>query len=121
MIIATLGKQNDVLAKARAGGRRKNGFDSDDDSDEITEVIPPQPYGWAYVGSHNFTPSAWGTLSGSAFNPTLNVGDPLCLLLCRLMVFHRSPTTRSVSSYRSLTNSTQTVLPAGIGHRESTI
>lgn len=29
--------------------------------------------GWAYVGSHNFTPSAWGTLSGSGFNPTLNV------------------------------------------------
>ena len=29
--------------------------------------------GWAYVGSHNFTPSAWGTLSGSAANPSLNV------------------------------------------------
>ena len=29
--------------------------------------------GWVYVGSHNFTPSAWGTLSGSGFNPTLNV------------------------------------------------
>ncbi|KAI0633159.1 phospholipase D/nuclease [Trametes polyzona] len=29
--------------------------------------------GWLYVGSHNFTPSAWGTLSGSGFNPILNV------------------------------------------------
>jgi len=25
------------------------------------------------VGSHNFTPSAWGTLSGSGFTPILNV------------------------------------------------
>ncbi|KAL4077535.1 tyrosyl-DNA phosphodiesterase-domain-containing protein [Scleroderma citrinum] len=31
-----------------------------------------EPLGWAYVGSHNFTPSAWGTLSGSGFNPVLN-------------------------------------------------
>ncbi|KAI0341097.1 phospholipase D/nuclease [Trametopsis cervina] len=29
--------------------------------------------GWAYVGSHNFTSSAWGTLSGSDFNPALNI------------------------------------------------
>lgn len=28
---------------------------------------------YAYVGSHNFTPSAWGTLSGSGFTPILNV------------------------------------------------
>ena len=49
---------------------------SDDDDDEIVEVRPPRradAIGWAYVGSHNFTPSAWGTLSGSSFNPTLNV------------------------------------------------
>lgn len=32
-----------------------------------------EPLGWAYVGSHNFTPSAWGTLSGTGFNPILNV------------------------------------------------
>ncbi|OJT09751.1 Tyrosyl-DNA phosphodiesterase 1 [Trametes pubescens] len=31
--------------------------------------------GWAYVGSHNFTPSAWGTLSGSGFNPVLNINN----------------------------------------------
>jgi hypothetical protein len=42
--------------------------------------------GWAYVGSHNFTPSAWGTLSGSSFNPILNVRR--LLLLCNAL-FHR--------------------------------
>jgi tyrosyl-DNA phosphodiesterase-1 len=71
MIIGVLG-QTGGMAKGRPG-RRTNAHDSDEDSDEIVEVAPPQPYGWAYVGSHNFTPSAWGTLSGSAFNPTLNV------------------------------------------------
>ena len=46
------------------------------DDDEIVEVSPPRTSeyaGWAYVGSHNFTPSAWGTLSGTSFNPVLNV------------------------------------------------
>jgi tyrosyl-DNA phosphodiesterase-1 len=33
----------------------------------------PKPYGWVYVGSHNFMPSAWGTLSGRGFNPVINV------------------------------------------------
>ncbi|KAJ7292235.1 tyrosyl-DNA phosphodiesterase-domain-containing protein [Mycena rebaudengoi] len=63
--------------------------ESESDSDiEIIEAKPakgkgkakepkpepePKPYGWAYVGSHNFTPSAWGTLSGSGFNPVVNV------------------------------------------------
>lgn len=43
-----------------------------DSEDDDVEVVEPGA-GWAYVGSHNFTPSAWGTLSGSGFNPTLNV------------------------------------------------
>ncbi|KAG6331157.1 hypothetical protein ID866_7933 [Astraeus odoratus] len=38
-----------------------------------TSSSAKEPIGWAYVGSHNFTPSAWGTLSGSAFNPVLNI------------------------------------------------
>ncbi|PPQ68438.1 hypothetical protein CVT25_007831 [Psilocybe cyanescens] len=46
--------------------------DTEDDTDDEVEVIDPGA-GWAYVGSHNFTPSAWGTLSGSSFNPTLNI------------------------------------------------
>ncbi|KAF8498085.1 phospholipase D/nuclease [Russula emetica] len=47
---------------------------SDSDSD-VVEVKGDQGdiVGYAYVGSHNFTPSAWGTLSGSGFTPTLNV------------------------------------------------
>lgn len=42
--------------------------------DGIVEFIPEKTecIGWAYVGSHNFTQAAWGTLSGSSFNPTLN-------------------------------------------------
>ena len=48
---------------------------NDDDSDEELVVLDEKGpvVGWIYVGSHNFTPSAWGTLSGSGFNPTLNV------------------------------------------------
>ncbi|KAG9078650.1 hypothetical protein FRC06_008259, partial [Ceratobasidium sp. 370] len=32
-----------------------------------------KPAGWLYVGSHNFTPSAWGNLSGSGFSPIMNI------------------------------------------------
>ena len=48
--------------------------DSETDSD-VMEVKMNQDdaMGYAYVGSHNFTPSAWGTLSGSGFTPVLNV------------------------------------------------
>lgn len=57
-------------------GKGKNDFDSDTESDteddDIVE-IKEATVGWAYVGSHNFTPSAWGNLSGSSFNPILNV------------------------------------------------
>lgn len=59
-------------------------------SDEEVEVEEEEYRGWAYVGSANFTSeflqeiwlllwlnavlaSAWGTISGSAFNPVLNV------------------------------------------------
>ena len=47
---------------------------SDADSD-VVEVKENQGdvLGYAYIGSHNFTPSAWGTLSGSEFTPILNV------------------------------------------------
>lgn len=44
----------------------------EDSEDEEVEAVEPG-IGWTYIGSHNFTPSAWGTLSGSAFNPVLNV------------------------------------------------
>ncbi|KAJ6536854.1 hypothetical protein B0H19DRAFT_1240713 [Mycena capillaripes] len=50
----------------------------DDDDSSVVEVVEEddekgKPHAWLYVGSHNFTPSAWGTLNGSAFNPVLNV------------------------------------------------
>lgn len=70
--------------------------ESDDDSEEdgdgdIVEVNPHRGVklaGWVYVGSHNFTPSAWGTLSGSAFNPTLNVSA--CSYHLPFSLFHPS-------------------------------
>jgi hypothetical protein len=40
--------------------------------DDIIEIVEPF-IGWIYMGSHNLTPSAWGTLSGSNVNPILNV------------------------------------------------
>ena len=62
MIIALLRENATVLSE-----------ESDTEDDEIQVV--ESAIGWAYVGSHNFTGSAWGTLSGSAFNPVLNVGS----------------------------------------------
>ena len=44
-----------------------------EDEDDSSSGSKEKPIGWLYMGSHNFTSSAWGTLSGSAFNPTLNV------------------------------------------------
>ncbi|KAF5376628.1 hypothetical protein D9615_007854 [Tricholomella constricta] len=66
MIIATY--------KETSKGKQVQGSDTEDDSDNDIEVIEPA-VGWAYVGSHNFTPSAWGTLSGSGFNPILNISN----------------------------------------------
>ncbi|KAJ3502585.1 hypothetical protein NLJ89_g8817 [Agrocybe chaxingu] len=67
-----------MLEKNAFTGRRTQGEPSDTeddtDTDDDIEVIEPAA-GWAYVGSHNFTPSAWGTLSGSSFNPTLNISN----------------------------------------------
>jgi tyrosyl-DNA phosphodiesterase-1 len=65
MIIAML-QDNPLVPKLKG---KEAPEDSEDD--EIEAVAPA--IGWAYIGSHNFTPSAWGTLSGSAFQPVLNV------------------------------------------------
>ncbi|KAG8700113.1 hypothetical protein FRC09_006171 [Ceratobasidium sp. 395] len=43
------------------------GLLGEDESDEA------KPRGWLYVGSHNFTPSAWGNLSGTGFTPIMNI------------------------------------------------
>lgn len=72
MIIATMQHATTLAKSSRDASDTEDG-----ESDEEITIIEPA-IGWAYVGSHNFTPSAWGTLSGSAFNPILNVS--LCLL-----------------------------------------
>ena len=69
MIIAML-QENALAGKLK----QREYADTEDDTDDDIEVIEPAQ-GWAYIGSHNFTPSAWGTLSGSSFNPTLNVSS----------------------------------------------
>ncbi|KAI6021073.1 hypothetical protein EDC04DRAFT_2939418 [Pisolithus marmoratus] len=50
----------------------KTESESEDDSGGV-DALPKEPIRWAYVGSHNFTLSAWGTLSGSRFNLVLSV------------------------------------------------
>lgn len=67
MIIATFQDSNQRQLTADSD------FGSSDDEVEIVEKEKPNAIGWAYVGSHNFTPSAWGTLSGSNVSPILNV------------------------------------------------
>ncbi|KAL0952280.1 hypothetical protein HGRIS_006570 [Hohenbuehelia grisea] len=58
-------------SKSSQKGNTASGSETEDSDDEI-EVIEPA-IGWLYVGSHNFTPSAWGNMSGSAFTPVLNI------------------------------------------------
>ncbi|ETW80095.1 hypothetical protein HETIRDRAFT_459808 [Heterobasidion irregulare TC 32-1] len=72
MIIATF---EDTSTSANSSRSTTVDTESDDDIEiidgdgkEKRRVI-----GWTYVGSHNFTPSAWGTLSGSGFTPILNI------------------------------------------------
>ncbi|TEB20188.1 phospholipase D/nuclease [Coprinellus micaceus] len=68
MIIAML-EDNAYMSK-------KSGIatDSEDETDDEIEEVPPG-VGWTYVGSHNFTPSAWGTASGTGFTPILNISN----------------------------------------------
>ncbi|EIN05149.1 phospholipase D/nuclease, partial [Punctularia strigosozonata HHB-11173 SS5] len=75
-----------VLATFRPKGGQSTLVDSDSEteseteseSDEEVKIVEPKErkkklVGWIYVGSHNFTPSAWGNLSGSAFGPIMNI------------------------------------------------
>ena len=75
MIIATYRETGFVMNGKTRAITPHSGSDDDSDDSDIVEVNlhrGEKLTGWAYMGSHNFTPSAWGTLSGSAFNPTLN-------------------------------------------------
>jgi len=63
-----------IIAKFEGAGSSPGKDSSSDADSDIVEVKKDQDdfLGYAYVGSHNFTPSAWGTLSGSGFTPILN-------------------------------------------------
>ncbi|KAI0310622.1 tyrosyl-DNA phosphodiesterase-domain-containing protein [Amylostereum chailletii] len=67
-----------IIAILNSPGSNSRNSDSDLEDDDVVILdekgsAPGPLYGWAYVGSHDFTPSAWGTLSGSGRNPVLNV------------------------------------------------
>ncbi|CAL1698599.1 unnamed protein product [Somion occarium] len=74
MIIATF---RDTGPSSKGKAPQSDSETEPESDDEVVEVDAQgreedKVIGWAYVGSHNFTPSAWGTLSGSGFNPILN-------------------------------------------------
>ncbi|KAG1890452.1 tyrosyl-DNA phosphodiesterase-domain-containing protein [Suillus fuscotomentosus] len=74
MIIATYRPKKSIFeTSSQSNGKGKELSDSETEPESDDIEIQNDPIGWAYVGSHNFTPSAWGTLSGSGFNPVLNV------------------------------------------------
>ncbi|EEB97729.1 hypothetical protein MPER_02893, partial [Moniliophthora perniciosa FA553] len=60
-----------TFAEKNSSNQTASEVDSETEDDSDIEIIGTS-LGWAYIGSHNFTPSAWGTLSGSSFNPIWN-------------------------------------------------
>jgi len=95
LILATFRSRPQMLGGTNNGKRRElvNALDSEDEdprfnksasasvsssskkarADDRMNGMDENVYGWAYIGSHNFTPSAWGTLSGTGFTPSLNI------------------------------------------------
>jgi len=77
MILGTF--SNNTSSSSSAGSSSSRAYrapiDSEDEADSGNERSNTNTNitGWAYVGSHNFTPSAWGTLSGSLSQPSLNI------------------------------------------------
>lgn len=79
MIIGTI-KTVSSRALFEKNDADSNDSDTDTDVSDAEDEDQSNPgIGWAYVGSHNFTPSAWGTLSGSSFHPVLNVCPDITL------------------------------------------
>lgn len=77
MIVGTLLPRSGYASPSKGKGRLVDSEDEDTDNElEITNSKNESVLGWAYIGSHNFTPSAWGTLSGSSSKPILNVRKP---------------------------------------------
>lgn len=73
MILATFCKPSINLHRSAGSSREDSEMENEENGSDFEQSVQTKLAGWVYVGSHNFTPSAWGTLSGSAFNPTLNV------------------------------------------------
>ncbi|KAI5120005.1 hypothetical protein M0805_008466 [Coniferiporia weirii] len=71
MIVGTFKDRGSVAGGS--GSTRAHLPDSEDEDDGEGPGENEGLVGWAYVGSHNFTPSAWGTLSGSTAKPALNI------------------------------------------------
>jgi len=65
MIIATF--------QDRAEGNSLTSSSKKEKDKDKDDEIESQVGGWCYVGSHNFTPSAWGNLSGDDFSPIMNI------------------------------------------------
>ncbi len=84
MIVATFRDTGFTGGSARRGATTEDDSETEPDDDDVVEVVPKpsKAVGWGYMGSHNFTPSAWGTLSGTSFNPVLNVGTSVTRLFC---------------------------------------
>jgi tyrosyl-DNA phosphodiesterase-1 len=76
MVVATYRPKKSIFEMSnQSKGKEKELSDSETEPESDDIEIQNDPIGWAYVGSHNFTPSAWGTLSDSGFNPVLNVSQ----------------------------------------------
>ncbi|KAJ6503816.1 tyrosyl-DNA phosphodiesterase I [Mycena sanguinolenta] len=71
MILGTLRSASTQDDDTKNEAESKSG--SDVEVADAAEKPSRQPHAWLYVGSHNFSVSAWGALSGSGFNPVLNI------------------------------------------------
>lgn len=65
-------------------GNKGISFDGDTDTegDSDIEIVGERtPTGWAYIGSHNFTTSAWGSFGekSTPFNPIFSVTTSPCV------------------------------------------
>jgi tyrosyl-DNA phosphodiesterase-1 len=90
MILATLRgpPQDDTDPEATDSDTDPDATDPDSSDIEVVEIKPKRteadeeekrkPHGWIYVGSHNFTPSTWGSMTGSGFSPVLTVRGFCC-------------------------------------------
>ncbi|GJJ05818.1 hypothetical protein Clacol_000005 [Clathrus columnatus] len=110
MILGTFeyaSSQGNSASKVLSSKNSGSNSSSDDETEEVKEVntdYDTSLISWLYVGSHNFTPSAWGNLSGTGFSPVMNVGIMLAFNLSfdePVRVDHKLRTWRHNTSARS--------------------